>query len=309
MKAANKLTAELGQNMAESMGVRSTRPAAAVPSALASPRYKGVTRDKAAEIIPVDRIDRDPSQPREEFDPEALQRLADSFTEYGQFQPIRCRFIPETGRFMVLFGERRWRAAQLAGMTTIRAEVLEADPTPDERLAMQLEENLQREGLSALEFAKALQTYKSLTGISDRQLAGKLHLSQPTISRALALLELPHEIQAKVEAGELAPATAYEVSRLPADEQAEAAAQIIEGGLTRAEATQVVKRRTTGKTKAKGVRTAHTLGGPVRMRMPELGVVVSVDRIRGKRPLGPDEIRAALEKALTNIDAANSDAA
>ncbi len=196
--------------------------------------FEGRSRLKAACELRLDRIVADPNQPRTEFDPEALERLASSLKQRGQLQPIRVRWDEALDRYVVVVGERRLRAAKLAGMTSIACVVASGTPTAEEILEDQLIENCLREDLRPVEQAKAFRALLSRLGISQRQLAERLQVSPPTITRALALLELPEPIQTSVDAGEIAPHTAYEISKIEdAEAQAEVAAQAAQGRLKR----------------------------------------------------------------------------
>ena len=107
----------------------------------AQTRWTACARAKNVCMIPVDRIVRDPNQPREEFDPEALGRLADSLKERGQLQPIRVRWDEGRGVYVIVFGERRWRAAGHGRASTVNAVVMEGAHRPGRLLAVQLVEN------------------------------------------------------------------------------------------------------------------------------------------------------------------------
>ncbi|WP_422931883.1 ParB/RepB/Spo0J family partition protein [Singulisphaera sp. PoT] len=205
--------------------------------------FEGRARLKAAAEIRLDRIVADPNQPRTEFDQDALERLASSLKQRGQLQPIRVRWDDALDRYVVVVGERRMRAARLAGMTSIACVVATGTPTPEELLEDQLIENCLREDLRPVEQAKAFRALLNKLGISQRQLAERLQVSPPTITRALALLELPEPIQASVELGEIAPHTAYEISKIEdAEAQAEVAAQAAQGRLKRDEMRSMVTR-------------------------------------------------------------------
>lgn len=114
-----------------------------------------MTKSKNAVEIPVEKLHRDPNQPREEFGDDALNRLAESMRTRGQLQPIRVRWDEGRGAYVIIAGERRWRAARMAGMATISAVVVEGDLPAAELLALQLVENCLREDLSDIEQAKA----------------------------------------------------------------------------------------------------------------------------------------------------------
>jgi ParB family chromosome partitioning protein len=244
-------------NIAESMGAGVSKGAGgAVATSTAPARWQGVAKSKDALTIPVDKLTPDPEQPRKEFDPEAIAMLADSLKSRGQLQPIRVRWCSTAERWVIVSGERRWRAAQLAGLATVSAVEVQGTPTVDDLLEDQLVENCLREDLKPVEQARAFKALIDRRGWSYRQLGERLSIAPASITRALALLELPAPVQERVESGELAPSVAYEVSRVQnPDEQARLVDQVLAGGMTRDEAVAEVRRtaptRTNGKTKGK----------------------------------------------------------
>ena len=210
---------------------------------------EGRKRLDAASMIRLDRIIADPNQPRTEFDAEALELLAASFKARGQLQPIRVRWDDAADRYVVVVGERRYRAAKLAGMESIACVVSPSYATAEDLLEDQLVENALRQDLRPVEQAKAYRMLLSARGLTHRQLAERLQIGHASIARALALLDLPEPIQASVEAGSIAPNTAYELSKVSdPDEQAELARQAIGGQLRRDE----VKERTKNPRKGRG---------------------------------------------------------
>jgi ParB family chromosome partitioning protein len=246
MSKLDELLKTTGANIDASMGAgRVARPlhGATTPASPAvGGRMQGLVRSKDAAEVPVDRIDRDAEQPREEFDLEGLERLAKSLQTRGQLQPIRVRWDEDRGLYVVVCGERRWRAAKLAGIPTLTCIIMERPAGPGELLALQLIENALREDLSAMEQARAYKSLIELNGWSARHLAAELAVNPATVTRALALLELPTPIQDQVELGTLSPGTAYEVSKLNgAEAQVAVATQVIDQHLTRAEVAEVVK--------------------------------------------------------------------
>ncbi len=163
-------------NIAESMGAGVTRgPGAAPLSTSSTPaQWQGVAKSKNAVEIPLEKIAPDPDQPREEFDEDALNRLAESLKTRGQLQPIRVRWDEGRGAYMILIGERRWRAAKLAGLPTVSAVVVEGTIDPAELLAIQLIENCLREDLKPIEQAKAFKALMERNGWTVRQVAQEL---------------------------------------------------------------------------------------------------------------------------------------
>jgi ParB family transcriptional regulator, chromosome partitioning protein len=228
-------------NAFESMGAFA--PAPAVPTIPTAPvsKHDGVTRAKNVCIIPLDRIVRDPNQPREEFDPESLRRLADSLRERGQLQPIGVRWDEALGVHMIVFGERRWRAAGMAGLLTVNAMIMEGSISPDDLIVVQLVENAVREDLRPIEQARAYRKLMDAKGWSTRQVARELSVDQARVVRALALLDLPEAVQEQVEQGSITPTTAYEISKAEPGRHEELAHRVITEGLRTADVTEARK--------------------------------------------------------------------
>lgn len=277
----------------ESVGTADLNPVAAASTSTAPARWQGVVKSKSAVEIPLGKIERDPTQPREEFDEEALTRLGDSLRTRGLLQPIRVRWSNELGKYILLAGERRWRAAGMAGFSTMTAIVVEGELDEGERLAIQLIENCLREDLRPIEQAKAYRRLMDLHGWSGNQLAKELAVAQGTVSRALSLLELPERVQQRVEQGGLAPSAAHEVAKLSdPSAQDEIAERVVAEGLTRNEVAEVVKARKAGKeTPAKPI-------AKVEIRLDDgTKLVVSGPAAAG----GPESIVAALRQGVKQM--------
>ncbi len=148
--------------------------------------------------IPVDLIDPNPEQPRRLFDPEYIERLADSIRQHGVLQPIVVRSVGS--RYELVVGERRWRATQRAGLTTI--PVVVADVDTRDRLELALVENVQRRDLNPIELAHAFLAL-SEGGTSQENIGKRVGLDRSSVANHLRLLELPAELQGDVEAGRL----------------------------------------------------------------------------------------------------------
>ena len=146
------------------------------------------------------------------------------------------------GRYLIVSGERRWRASMMAGRPTIAAVIVEGERTDSQILEMQLVENCLREDLQPIEQARAFRTLMDANGWSALRLGQALQMSESTVIKALALLDLPAAVQDAVESGQLAPSVAYEVSKLDdPDAQAEVAARVVAEGLSRAETVEAVR--------------------------------------------------------------------
>jgi ParB family chromosome partitioning protein len=256
MKKLDELTRTLGANVGQSVGLGrepGRLPPGINPSQAVRPsaREQGVFRSKDTLVIPTDKIQPDPDQPREEFEPESLARLAESLKTRGQLQPVRVRWDESAGAYVLLMGERRWRAAVQAGLSTMTAVVHEGDLSPGERLTVQLVENALREDLTPVEAAKAYRRLMEANGWSGNQLARELSLPQSAVAQTLAILKLPEDVQAQVEDGALSARSAYEISKLPDPAvQAELAELAVADGLTRDQVAETVKARKLGKAKA-----------------------------------------------------------
>ena len=138
--------------------------------------------------IPIGQIVPNPSQPRTSFDEEALRELSDSIRQLGIIQPITVR-RDGTDRYIIISGERRWRASRMAGLETLPAYVREAD---DENLhAMALVENIQRQDLNAIEIALGMQRLIDECGLTQEQMADKVGKKRSTVSNYMRLLTLP----------------------------------------------------------------------------------------------------------------------
>lgn len=150
--------------------------------------------------IPVHLIKANPNQPRREFDAEALQELSDSIKEIGIIQPITLRKMDD-GTYQIIAGERRFRASQLAGLTTVPAYIRTAD---DENvMEMALVENIQREDLNAMEIALAYQHLLEEYDLTQERLSERVGKKRTTVANYLRLLKLPAQIQVALKNREL----------------------------------------------------------------------------------------------------------
>ena len=274
-------------------------------------RMAGVSRSKAALEIPLDKIERDEGQPREEFEPEPLARLAESIRTKGLLQPISVRWVKDRKKYVIVAGERRWRAAAMAGMTSISCVVLDRPLGPGELLALQCIENLIREDLKPIEEARAFRTLSTVNNWSGNQLAKELGISQSSVAQALALLDLPEPIQASIDAGTLAPSTAYAIAKLDdPDDQREVAARVVSEGLSRAETVEAVRKvaeRKPSSTARAGGSIARGGGAKSKAKLPTertlkidggLKVIVS-----GRKGFDKPTLLAGLRQAVEKVEA------
>jgi ParB family transcriptional regulator, chromosome partitioning protein len=188
------------------------RPLAEQP---AEPQDLNVPTTAVPRKLPVDTIQHNPHQPRQDFDPDELQRLADSILAHGLLQPVVVR--PWEGGFQLIAGERRLRAARLAGWSEVPVTIVEADERQTAELA--IVENMQRKDLNALEKAASFQRYLDQYGGTQEELAGRLKLDRSTIANLIRLLELPAQVQDALRRGKITPGHARAL--LPLGEERE----------------------------------------------------------------------------------------
>lgn len=150
--------------------------------------------------LPIAKVEPRREQPREYFDEQALQELADSIEQFGLIQPIVVRKL-DTGYYQIIAGERRWRASRMAGLNEVPVRIIEADDRRTAELA--LVENLQREDLNPIEEAKGYKTLIEVYGMTQEQAAKSVGRSRPAITNSMRLLSLSDEVMELVEKGKL----------------------------------------------------------------------------------------------------------
>lgn len=184
----------------------------------------------AYQQLPIYKVEPNPEQPRQDFDEEELQALADSITVHGIIQPLTVREMPN-GYYQIIAGERRWRAARMANLSDVPAVIIEADDKKAMELA--LIENLQRQDLNPLEEALGYQTLMNEYGLTQEEAAGRVGKSRPAVANALRLLGLCSEVQERVRKGELSAGHARAILQLKSEKkQQEAAQKIVALGLS-----------------------------------------------------------------------------
>ena len=234
---------QIDTNLDESMGVREidTRP---ILSPVPSRKDAGRRPLRKFGRVDLDMVEPDPEQPRSEFSDEAIDRLAQSIREKGQLHPIRVRWSDQRQKWLIISGERRWRATKAAKLPTIDCFFQTDDISSSEILEQQLVENLLREDLKPMEQARAFSALMEVNNWNGKQVAEALRVPASTVSRALALLDLPADVQQRVDSGQLAARSAYELSKLPNESaQRNLATQAASGKLTHKQAVAAVKQQ------------------------------------------------------------------
>ena len=170
-----------------------------------------VYEKSAYQKLPIYKVEPNPDQPRQDFDEEELTRLADSIEIHGIIQPLTVRELP-SGYYQIIAGERRWRAARLAGLPEVPALIIEADDKKAMELA--LIENLQRQDLNPVEEALGYRSLMEDYGLTQEQAAKRVGKSRPAVANALRLLNLCPEVLETVRKGALSAGHARAVLTL-----------------------------------------------------------------------------------------------
>jgi len=278
---------------------------ALIPAGTAQP---GLRRVSADAIVP------NPRQPRSVFDPQALAELADSIREVGLIQPLIVQQVPgsqdsaEGPRYQLITGERRWRAARLAGLQHVDVIVKEA--TPQEMLELALVENIQRADLNPLEEAGAYQQLSDEFGLTQERIAERVGRSRASVANAMRLLRLPQEIKDALASGRITEGHARALLMLSEEEEQLLALHAIERRhLSVRQAEELVRRLQAAGTDAprQRARTPETEALEAEFR-ESLGTRVDLYRSRrGGRLVihfySEEELQAVYDRIVTRDDA------
>ncbi len=199
---------------------------------------------KSSLFLPLSQVESCAAQPRKQFDPDALADLADSIRQHGIIQPLTVRKL-QSGYYQIIAGERRWRAARMAGLRQVPVVVIEADDRKAMELAMI--ENLQREDLNPMEEAEGYRTLMEQYGLTQEETSQRVGKSRSAVANALRLLHLSDEVRALVEEGKLSGGHARALVPLTAELQKKAAAAIIKDDLSVRQTELLVKKLTADK--------------------------------------------------------------
>ena len=174
------------------------------------------TEQSTYRLLPIYKVEPNPDQPRQDFDEEELQALSESIGIHGVIQPLTVREL-SSGYYQIIAGERRWRAARMAGLSEVPVVVIEADDKKAMELA--LIENLQRQDLNPVEEALGYQSLMSDYGLTQEETASRVGKSRPAVANALRLLNLCPEVLEKVRSGELSAGHARAILSLKTEKQ------------------------------------------------------------------------------------------
>ena len=205
------------------------------------------TESSGSLSLPISQVETCSSQPRKRFDDESLQELADSISQHGIMQPLTVRKL-SSGYYQIIAGERRWRAARLAGLQEVPVIVIEADDRKAAELAMI--ENLQREDLNPMEEAAGFQSLIESYHRTQEEAAQRVGKSRSAVTNALRLLGLTPSVRKLVEEGKLSAGHARALVPLSPSLQESAANAIVSGGLSVRQTEALVKRLSAEKKEA-----------------------------------------------------------
>ena len=254
------------------------------------------------QLLPIYKIEPNPDQPRQDFDEEALQDLSESIALHGVIQPLTVR---ETGSgyYQIIAGERRWRAARMAGLNDIPAVIIEADNRKAAELA--LIENLQRQDLNPVEEALGYQSLIDGFGLTQEEAAKQVGKSRPAVTNALRLLSLSPEVLVKVRSGDLSAGHARAILALKDEKkQAQAAQKICALGLSVRQAELLCKNMTvTPKPAKEPTLEVNYVAECEKTLSKQLGRKVTIvnGKRRGKFELefyGPEDLQVLLEALM-----------
>jgi ParB family chromosome partitioning protein len=299
MASTKRRISELENNLDESMGRRASNSnISVVPqfSPVPSPKDIGRVPVRGFGEVQLEQVIVDPGQPRVEFNDDEIERLAHSIREKGQLQPIRVRWDASHEKWVIIAGERRFRATQVAGLSSIQCYFHEGEISESEILEQQLIENLLRADLKPIEEGRAFAALMELNDWNGKQVAAALRLSPSRVSRGLALLDLPAAMQRQIETGQLGKTAAYELSKLKDEEVLErVAADSAESAVTTRQATSLVNQRR-GKRKAPSANSSQTFAGENGIR-----VVVTYRKQQNYHDL-LEALEAVVEEVRLRID-------
>ena len=252
------------------------------------------TESSGSLSLPISQVETCSSQPRKRFDDESLQELADSISQHGIIQPLTVRKL-SSGYYQIIAGERRWRAARLAGLQEVPVIVIEADDRKAAELAMI--ENLQREDLNPMEEAAGFQSLIESYHMTQEEAAQRVGKSRSAVTNALRLLGLTPSVRKLVEEGKLSAGHARALVPLSPSLQESAANAIVSGGLSVRQTEALVKRLSAEKKEADEVDYLAEAQNELKARLCR-GVKIVPGRKKGRIELeyyGVDDLNDLLD--------------
>lgn len=214
----------------------------------------GLFGSRVIQEVEIDKLHPNSLQPRTTLDEERLEELATSIRQHGVLQPILVRRSPQG--FEIIAGERRWRAAQKAGLQTVPV-IVEEEIDEEKKLELALVENLQREDLNPIELARGVQKLIETFGLTQEEIAARIGKKRSTVANLLRLLDLPPDIQELIAQGTLSPGHAKALLGLPEDAQRSLLSEILSRDLSVRDTETLAKQRKATKELPQDQEEAH----------------------------------------------------
>jgi ParB family transcriptional regulator, chromosome partitioning protein len=292
-------------NRADSLARRPMSMAASSAGQI-SRQFEGRVKLASACELNIERLMPDPDQPRKTFPEDSIEQLAASFRSKGQLVPLLVRWSEAADRFIIIDGERRYRAALQTDLKALSC-IVKDDAAPEDLLEIQLVTNALREDVLPVEQARSYQTLMTAKGYTHRELADRLNVSHVTVTRTLATLRLTPELQQLVDEGTLSPSTGAVIAGLDSPEdQTELAHEAIRGEATREEIAEKVRERKASKPRA-GASKGQGRGAKGKpAKLPTERTVKTSVGIKlvasARKGFDSATLRAALVEALARVD-------
>ncbi len=258
MAKVDKLRARFGDRIRESLGAGEGNSPTVVEHPARNQRFEGTTRATGYRNVAIKNIDADP-QHRQTFDVEELRSLADSLNADGLIAPIVVRWDQPRNKYVIIAGERRYRAARLCGWAEITCDIKPDDITDGEIAEIQLAENHARKDLDPIELANAFQDVIDKNGYTIRDLAKRVGVNETTVTRYVRLLSFPDDIKKRISSGKIPIGIAREAARLSSPkEQRRFVEAALRKGYSATEASAAVSGKKVRTQKAKGRSVSRT---------------------------------------------------
>ena len=297
MSKVNKLKEKFGSQIRESVAGGTGSPNSVIEHPSRNLKYEGSKRAFGFRNIELNLIEAD-KQHREEFNKEELQSLAESMKSTGLIAPLVVRWDQARKKYILIAGERRFRAAKICGWSEVKCDVKPDEITKGEVAEIQLAENHSRKNLNPIELAKAFSDVIAKNGYTARDLAKRLGINETTVSRYLRMLVLPDDIQAEISRKKISIAIAREAARLKTEpEQRRFIKEALSKNASTVESQQLATRT---KTRSKRSRGVPSLSAATRFKTEFGTVSVSLSK-QAKNPTF-HHVEEALKQAMDEVE-------
>lgn len=293
MSKVEKMRAKYGARISEALGAGSEATPTVVDHPARNKRYESTRKARGYFEIALTEIIADP-QHRETFDREELEKLADSLNADGLIAPIVVRWDQRRGKYVIIAGERRFRAAKLCGWKNITCDVKKDDISVGEIAEIQLAENHARKNLNPIELASAFQDVIEKNGYTVRDLAKRVGVNETTVTRYVRMLGLPEDVRKRIADGSIPVGVAREAARLKGEAKQRAfLKKSLEEGLTATQAQRVASGKKVKPSRRKNKQPASQLFDT------EFGDVIA--RIENVKKPTYQHIEKMLEQAIEEV--------